>query len=179
MGRTIKITLSKNICQEDHLYQTISNKNLTFQHISIIVIFGMKKAYKLTKSTGNPIGRPTVITPKTLARLKSAFRLGATDAIACSYAKIHQSTFYYKMQHDPDFFDEIQSYKHLIRHDAIKKITATIKDKESGTSDAWRWLERKYPNEFSPAPSTLMQVNSSTNNNYIEFNETPVEDTKE
>lgn len=116
-------------------------------------------------------GRPTIINNNVLQKLRRAFIEGANDITACHYANIAPSTFYAHLKTNEIFSDEIHKWKEMIRHESVLKIRKMIKAKDTGTEDAWKWLERRYPSEFAPIqqPNTLIDNKSVTN--YIDFKE--------
>lgn len=130
----------------------------------------LRKDWKIVKKIPKKLGRPSIMNDRTLSKLKTAFKEGATDDIACQYAMIAPETFYRHLRDNEHFKQEIDSFKHLIRHEAIIKIRRSIKDKTNkSTEDAKWWLERKYPSEFSNNPNTMIAIDNRSQTNYIDF----------
>ena len=127
----------------------------------------MKKGQIIKKNRVNKIGRPSVIDDTKIRKLLSAYRLGATDEIACQYAGISLTALYENKKRNIEFQQEIDQYKHLIRKDAVKLIYRKIK--ENDVESAKWWLERKYPNEFSTNARSIVAIDNRSVNQYIEF----------
>lgn len=92
------------------------------------------------------IGRPTVMTTKTLRELREAFLMGCTDKEACIYANIGVSTLYdYERNHS-----EYSEQKELFKLNPVFKARKTIcKAIEDGDTKIAMWyLERKKGDEF-------------------------------
>ena len=92
-------------------------------------------------------GRPTSLTPDTVAKLCEAMRLGMSIQTACHYAKVNRSTFYRHLETDGDFATKIeaaQDYLVLIASALIHK--AIVQDKN--VQAAMWWLERAAPEQF-------------------------------
>lgn len=86
------------------------------------------------------IGRPNALDdPETMAKIKQAFAIGATDEEACAYAKIGTSSLYrYQEQHE-DFREE----KERLKKEPILKAKNTVVQSLDNVSDAQWYLERK------------------------------------
>lgn len=93
------------------------------------------------------LGRPTVITPEILDKLREAFLMGFSDKEACFYADIGQSTLYDYQKDNPEFSEQKEQYK----VNPILKAKKTIFDAlEKGDVKVSQWyLERKAKGEFS------------------------------
>ncbi len=91
------------------------------------------------------MGRPEVITPEILERLRHAFAIGCTDEEACAYAKVPTSTFYDYQKRHPDFSEE----KERLKQEPILKAKNTIVQSLNDVKDAQWYLERKKKDEFS------------------------------
>ena len=97
------------------------------------------------KSEPNPIGRPTVMTPDTIAKLENVFAIDGTVEEACSYADISPNSFYDYLKINPDFSKRISQ----LREKPVLKArqTAVTKLGES-YSNAMDYLKRKKKHEF-------------------------------
>lgn len=120
-------------------------------------------------------GRPTVMTESTLAVLKEAFAIGATNAEACSSACISVSTFYDYTRDNPLFSDDIHLLKQELPLRAKKELSTHIK---AGDRQTVQWyLERKRKDEFSL--KTEVETNQKIEiSNEDRLKELPPEDLK-
>lgn len=93
----------------------------------------------------NKGGRPTVMTPETLAKLEQAFAIDATVEEACSYADIGRDAFYDYLKKSPEFSDRIAD----LRNRPILKARQTVVQKmDENYSNAMDYLKRKRKDEF-------------------------------
>jgi hypothetical protein len=93
------------------------------------------------------VGRPTVMTPETIARLEDAFLIGATDKEACLVANIGMTTLYAYCQENPEFAERKEALKDTPKYKARKNVSVAI---ESGDKQVSQWyLERKVKDEFA------------------------------
>jgi len=93
-------------------------------------------------------GRPTVMTPETIAKLEEAFLNGASDKEAIFQANIGSSTFYEYCKENPNFAERKEDLKDQVKYRARKNIVQAI---EGGDKTLSQWyLERKVKEEFSP-----------------------------
>lgn len=106
----------------------------------------------MAKKKKNPGGRPTVMTPKTLDKLRYVFSIGGTKKEACIYARIGESTLYDYIEANPEFSEEIEA---LIQ-DPILKARKTVVDSLDDTKNAQWYLERKKKDEFSQKVETTV-----------------------
>ena len=96
--------------------------------------------------TKNPVGRPTVMTPETLAKLEHAFLLGCTDLEACFYADISQDALYDYQRANPEYTKR----KEQLKQNPIFLARTSVVDGVQKDADlALKYLERKLKNEFS------------------------------
>lgn len=95
--------------------------------------------------TGNPNGRPTVMTPDVLHKLEEAFAIGCSDGEACSYADISSSTFYNYQDAHPEFLER----KAQLKERPILKAKNTIVKALDQPEHAKWYLERKKKVEFA------------------------------
>ena len=98
----------------------------------------------------NPVGRPTVMTPETLAKLEHAFLLGCSDLEACFYADISQDALYDYQRANPEY----SKRKEQLKQNPIFLARTTVVDGIKSDADlALKFLERKLKSEFSPSSS--------------------------
>ncbi len=91
------------------------------------------------------IGRPTVMTPETIAKLEQVFALGGTDLEAIFYAGISKDALYDYQNKHPDFTER----KEALKQTPVLKARQTIV-KGLDQDDNARWfLERKLKAEFA------------------------------
>jgi len=96
------------------------------------------------------VGRKSVITPKTVEKLKGAFALGFNDKTACEMAHIDRSTYYRHLQSDSDFATDMLDAQNMVKVIAADRVVKTIKDdhhRDNAKVAMWA-LERKSPEEF-------------------------------
>lgn len=95
----------------------------------------------------NPVGRPTVMTEITLAKLEIAFGNGASDREACLIAGIDTQTLYsYQLAH-PEYVERKEMLKDMPKYQARKNIVDAINANNVAVSQ-W-YAERKVKEEFS------------------------------
>lgn len=103
------------------------------------------------------VGRKTIITGATVAKLVEAFKLGTTDELACRHAQIDRSTYYRNLEKNPDFATKMRSAKNYCLIKASQVVMNSI-TKDKNVSTAMWWLEKKYPGEFGrPTPTKIGQ----------------------
>ncbi len=91
------------------------------------------------------IGRPTVITPETIAKLEEVFALGGTDEEACFYADIGKTTLYNYQQEHPEFVER----KEALKQRPFLKARQTFVKALDDPHYAVEYLRRKKKAEFS------------------------------
>ena len=100
---------------------------------------------KITNPKG--AGRKSVFTQTALLELKQAFGVGATDAQACFYAGIGESTFYTHCKENPEFREEMNRLK---ENPILKAKTNVVKEIMDGDVNVSKWfLERRAREEFA------------------------------
>jgi hypothetical protein len=92
-------------------------------------------------------GRPSVVTPKIVAELITAFQNGLTVVQACRYSRIDKATYYRHLKSDVDFYDKMVAAQEQLNYKAREAIAKAISDGD--TANARWWLERKSKDEFS------------------------------
>jgi len=98
------------------------------------------------------VGRPTIMTPETIAKLEEAFSNGASDLEACFIAGIGKTTLYnYQVEH-PEFLERKDGLKNMLKYRSRKNVADSINE---GNPETSKWyLERKAKDEFSPKQET-------------------------
>ena len=92
-------------------------------------------------------GRPTVMTPDTLAKLKEAFLMGCTDSEACLYAgDIAPATLYNYQEKNPKFLELKEQWK---QNPILEARGSVLKGLRKNPQLALSFLERKLKSEFS------------------------------
>lgn len=92
------------------------------------------------------IGRPTVMTKDTIAKLEYVFALGGSDLEACFYADISKDTLYRYQQENPDFKDRKEALKEkpvLLARESV------IRGMQDDGKLAFDYLKNKKNDEFS------------------------------
>ncbi len=93
------------------------------------------------------IGRPTDMTPETIAKLEQAWSIGCSDLEACVFADIGKTTLYNYQNAHPEFVERKQVLKEKLVLKARTVIADAIYKKDENTAK-W-YLERKRKQEFS------------------------------
>lgn len=101
----------------------------------------------------NQTGRPTVITPDIVRKLKDSFREGFNVIEACMNSGISRTAYYERFNSDEDFANTMMLAKsHLL----MKAKYITAKAIEDGNVGVAKWyLERRARKEFGPNPVDL------------------------
>ena len=103
------------------------------------------------------MGRPTVMSPSTIARLEDAYEMGCTDVEACLHAGIAKQTLYNYEKDHPEFIERKNDLKHHPTLMARQVVRNCLKDKDKAVSQ-W-YLERKARNEFSTKTEIDQDIN--------------------
>ena len=85
--------------------------------------------------------------PEILAKLETAFAIGATDVEACAHAGCSPSTYYRYSNDNPEFCERVNALKEKLPLKAKSELAKLINDGDK-TTVLW-YLERKKRNEFS------------------------------
>ena len=94
----------------------------------------------------SPRGRKTKNTPETVSKLVQAIKLGATYALASSYAGISHDTFHNWMNTKPEFFDAVKEAEGA---GAVQLLARIQKEATDGAWQAAAWiLERRHPEMY-------------------------------
>lgn len=102
-------------------------------------------------------GRPSKMTPQTIAKLELAFSYGASDYEACYFANISPTTLYEYQKLVPGFAEKKKMLKSAPILLAKEAVVGAFKKRPEL---ALRYLEDRLPNEFNSKP----QVNVSVDN---------------
>ena len=92
------------------------------------------------------VGRPTVMTKETIRKLEEVFAIGGSDSEACFYAGISKESLYAYCREHPEFTDRKESLKEK----PILKARQTVVRSLDQPDYAFKYLERKKKDEFSP-----------------------------
>lgn len=104
-----------------------------------------------TKSQASKGGRPRVITPLVLQKLREAYLLDATDEEASEYAGINAGTLYNYQREHPGFIEKKQGWKSSVTFKAKKKVAEAV---ETDADLALRLLERRQKEHYSTRTET-------------------------
>lgn len=90
-------------------------------------------------------GRPSVMTPQTIAKLELAFKQGCTNREASIFAGISESTLDLFLQKDPEW----KAYCYELKdHPTLMARQTLVKAVKESPFFALQYLERKLPHEF-------------------------------
>lgn len=91
-------------------------------------------------------GKPTKMTPETIAKLEEIFALGGTDTEATFYAGINLETLYAYQRKNPDYVKR----KEALKETPVLKARRLVVNSLSTNLSAAQWyLEKKKKDEFS------------------------------
>ncbi len=93
----------------------------------------------------HPGGRPSVMDKIVLAKLEDAFSISATDEQAAFYAGVSVDALYDYQKKHPEFAKRKQLLKESV---GLRARRTVVQDIETNPGSAWKWLEKKYPEEF-------------------------------
>lgn len=88
-------------------------------------------------------GRPTKMTPETIAKLEEGFTMGFSDVEACLYAGISKSALYNYCDEHVEFRDRKEELKNHPTLLAKRNVIESLREGDQQTSK-W-YLERKAP----------------------------------
>lgn len=98
------------------------------------------------------VGRPTIMTEETIAKLEQAFLIGASDREACLVANINPATLYRYCEENPEFSERKEILKDTPKYTARTNIINALND---GDKDTSKWYaERKIKEEFAQRTET-------------------------
>jgi len=142
-------------------------KNIKTKKVPAVVKVGRprknKKGQVLNPKTGKFLtGRPPVINKEKLHKLEIAFGYGCTDAEACAFADISESTLYNYQKENEKFLERKEQLKQLPNLQARKVVVESMKTNPA--TGQW-WLEKKLPSEFGKSGGTnvAIQINNTIN----------------
>ncbi len=93
------------------------------------------------------IGRPTVMTPETIAKLEEGFISGLSDREACLYANINPATLYRFCEENPDFSERKELLKEQVKMNAKFNVATGIK---AGDKPLSTWYLERRDKAFNP-----------------------------
>ena len=106
-----------------------------------------KPAKIIIKKEAEKTGRPTVMTPETIRKIKEGFSQGFSVRNACIWADISQDTYFEYCKKHPNFSDQCKT---LQQKPLIKSILVINKALNEGDVSTAKWYaERKAKDEFS------------------------------
>ena len=86
------------------------------------------------------------MTPETIQKLEAAFAIDATIEEACLYAGISPSTYHNWINNNPDLLEKFTA----LRNTPILKARQTVVGSLGDANHAFKYMERKRPEEFMP-----------------------------
>lgn len=98
------------------------------------------------KSNETPEGRPTVMTKQVLSKLEFAFKIGASDRLACIFAGIGEATLYRYCENHPEFREQKENFKQTQSLNALRNIAVALNS--GSVADSWTYLGKKLRKEF-------------------------------
>ena len=110
-----------------------------------------------------PAGAPLKITKDKLRKLEEAFALGCTDIEAFIFADVKSATFYDYQRKHPEFSERKAELK---KTPVLLARKTVIKDIQTDSALALKFLERRQKNEFAPMQKT--ELSGSLNINMTE-----------
>lgn len=100
-------------------------------------------------------GKPTVMTPETVAKLDQAFSAGLSDRKACAFAGVSLDALYKYQKKNPEYTERKAQLKMNPDITARMTVTGALHD----VGHAWKWLQIKDP-EFMPTSKQIIEDNS-------------------
>lgn len=91
------------------------------------------------------VGRPSVMTPETLAKLEEGFLMGFTDREASLFAGINPSTLYRYCEDNPEYSERKELLKENVKMIAKKNIYTEI---GAGDKQLSQWYTERRDPEF-------------------------------
>lgn len=90
-------------------------------------------------------GRPEKVTKDVVSKLEHVFSLGGNVTEACLYSGISRETYYKYLKKNPKFSDRVEVLSSHVSLRAKNRIYTAI---SNDTALAWKYLERKFPEEY-------------------------------
>lgn len=118
----------------------------------------------------NPKGeqKSPKLTPETIRKLEEAFAIDASVKEACYYADISTDTYYRWIKEFPELSDKLER----LREKPILKARQTVVKSLDQPDYAFKYLERKKKDEFSPRQELTGKDGESIKTSYeIKLNE--------
>lgn len=118
----------------------------------------------------NPKGeqKSPKLTPETIRKLEEAFAIDASVKEACYYADISTDTYYRWIKEFPELSDKLER----LREKPILKARQTVVKSLDNPDYAFKYLERKKKDEFSPRQELTGKDGESIKTSYeIKLNE--------
>lgn len=101
-------------------------------------------------------GRPTIMTPEKLDKLREGFMMGFSDEEACAYADIGKSTLYNYQNENKEYLEQKEAWKQNPILKAKTNIISALNEKDREISK-W-YLERKKKEEFSTKSESDIKI---------------------
>lgn len=98
------------------------------------------------KSEHLPAGRPTAVTPDVIRKIEEVAALDGSVEEMAYYAGVHKQTIYTYFKNNPTFLDHVND----LRQRPILKARQTVVRSLENPDHAFKYLERKRKQEFSP-----------------------------
>lgn len=115
-----------------------------------------KEKKKTAKKSENKGGRPSSVTPETLAKLEQAFSLGCSDLEACIYADVSPSILYRFQEKNPEFRERKEMLKQKLVLKARTVVAEALKNKDENTANGiWR---EKHGTSLPPNRRWLLEI---------------------
>lgn len=92
------------------------------------------------------VGRPTELTDEVIHKIEEVAALDGSVEEMAFYANVHRGTVYRWLKENKEFSDRIEA----LRQDPILKARQTVIKSLDDPNQAFKYLERKRPAEFSP-----------------------------
>lgn len=103
------------------------------------------QTFKVRKDWKLATGRPTKKTDAILQKLKYAFMRNCTEAEACAYAEIWESTLNKRKEDDPKFIEQIRAWKELyVQAIKFKSYERAMNAKNRDSTDILFKVDKSY-----------------------------------
>lgn len=102
---------------------------------------GITRREQINRRIGEGVSKKK---PEVIAKLKEAFAFDCTVEEACCYAEIAFRTYYNWIKADPKLLQEFDR----LRHKPVLKARSTVVNSLGTPEYAFRYLEKKRPEEF-------------------------------
>lgn len=105
----------------------------------------LKRAHKKVKESKRGVGRPTIISEEVVKKIEEASAIDATIHELCLYANISVQTYYNWLDANPEYVERLK----LLRNSPFLKARRSIVQSLEDPNNAFRYMEKKLPAEFS------------------------------